>query len=139
MLSLVSKIAASVLRTPSSSHAPTTSLSLQNRRRPMLFLTLPLREKWLILLLHLLQGGPFVDLWSTRTQDVSTSFFFPSCFPDVILCIFSSVEPSLLSCILGPVLLCFWTPFLRSVSLRVGTTTNLEGDSGRSEIFLVFV
>jgi hypothetical protein len=48
------------------------------------------------------------------------------------LCIISSVEPFLLSGILGPALLCFRTPFLLSVSLRVGTTTNLEGGSGRS-------
>ena len=47
-------------------------LSLQHRRRPILLLTLPLREERLLLLLHLLQDGSFVDLLSTRIQDVST-------------------------------------------------------------------
>ncbi len=48
-----------------------TLLSLQLRRRPMLCLSLPLREKRLLLFLHL-QGGSFVDPHSTEIQDVNT-------------------------------------------------------------------
>ncbi len=43
----------------------------QLRRRPMLRLTLPLREKRLLLFLHL-QEGSFVDPHSTEIQDVNT-------------------------------------------------------------------
>jgi hypothetical protein len=38
----------------------------------MLLPTLPLREKWSLLCLHLLQAGSCVDLISTKIQDVST-------------------------------------------------------------------
>ena len=50
--------------------------SLQHRRRPMLLLTLPLREKRLLLFLHLLPGGSFVDPTTTRIPDASTQYFF---------------------------------------------------------------
>jgi hypothetical protein len=36
------------------------------------------------------------------------------------------------TCILGPSLLFFFSAFLCSLVIRVGTTTNLEGGSGRS-------
>ena len=111
-------------------------LSLQHRRRPMLLLTLPLREKRLRLSgsyrYIYFRAGPSSTCALQGLKTLVLHFFFSSCFPDVILCIISSVEPSLLSGILGPALPCFRTPFLFSVSLRVETTTNLEGGSGRS-------
>ena len=77
--------------------------------RPMLLLTLPLREKRLLLFLHLLQGGSFVDTISIKIQDVSTqNFFFSFCsFRCNFVYHFFSVEPPFLSCILDPSLLCF--------------------------------
>ena len=51
---------------------------------------------------------------------------------------FFSVDPSLLSCILGPSILFFKkSTFLCSLGIRVGTTTKMEGCSGRSVDHLV--
>jgi hypothetical protein len=62
-------------------------------------------------------------------------FLFLLALSDVMCVSIFSVDPSLLSCIMGPSLLCFFfflSTFLCSLGIRVGATTNLEGGSGRA-------